>query len=165
MDRITEHDLDNEADKAGSYDLALRRLGLSWSDVIRDDGTNLAETSVSRDPAVGVSVDLGERAVNLTNALDDYQFVSDLDTLIQGLIKNGDPEGELNRTVAIQELYERNAEGSFLRAFGSRALYEAGHDLRRDANEQTSEFIKTNIQSNDRTSHDELVASLKRYKK
>lgn len=165
MDKITEHDLDNEADKAGSYDLALRRLGLSWRDVIRDDGTSLAEASGPKEPTVGPSVDLGERAINLTTALEEYQQSSDADTLIQGFMTNGDPEGDLDRTVVIQELHERSAESAFLRAFGSRALYEAGHDLRRDANEQINEFIKTNIDSDDKTSRDKLAASLSRYKK
>jgi len=128
----TEASLDSAADKRGSYDLGYLALGLSASQIEREvdalraklSGTAIAEEPVS--PSVDVS--LKDRAKYLLASIDDYSAYSKSCGNTRRLEGHGASIGEIDKSSESQQYHFNNGDANFFKAYGNRALIDAGWD-------------------------------------
>ncbi len=169
--KITEKQLDNYINvTGGSYDDAFRHFGVTPEQIIYEKNEEEAVEDVIPN---GPSVDLGERAINLSLALDDYLKANKLQSFNNASSYNqkiSERYGskEVSRIINSEGEARIRADEAFARAFGSEALVAAGYDpehIDRETKSESVTFINAYTGRTNENKRKKLRKRLDEYKK
>lgn len=126
----TEANLERAADARGSYDLGYLALGLSASKIEREVDalrTKLSGAAVAEEPILP-SVDVKYRAKHLLASIDAYSAYSKSCGNTRRLEGRGASISEIDESSESQQYHFNNGDAKFFKAYGNRALIDAGWD-------------------------------------
>jgi hypothetical protein len=162
---ITEDELDEYAEKRGSYRFAFKHFGITDEELAALDAPEIPT-------AYGVSVNLGKRAVHLLGALKEYSAASRsegfdraLHTIRQvNLEESYDPK-TIGKILKKTDTAFKRGEKEFDQAFGSRALIDGDFDpeeVMRYRYEDRSKFLDSFTGPGTKSEREKLRRRLRR---
>jgi len=166
----TEASLDIAAEKRCSYDLGYLELGLSASQIEREVDAlraKLSGAAIAEEPiSPGVDVSLKHRAKYLLEAIDAYSAYSKSCGNTRRLEGCGASIGEIDKSSESQQHHFNNGDAKFFKAYGNRALIDAGWDpnyVGTRANADATSFVDliTGPNPNNKNAREDLRKVLK----
>ena len=181
---ITEQELDDYAEKRGSYDAAYRHFGISADELKTMSvdyplGTEAETTSEDDEDeiekVVGPSILIAKRALHLTNALVHYSKASKaggvdraLDTPHSKDLYNRYDENGLVRIIGSRGPAKTKGDAEFLKATGSQEMIDAGEapsQVGYNGQLEAIKFVKRYVGSEKRSIREKYRRSLKKQQK
>ena len=135
--KVTEKQLDDYVETRNcSYSDAYEHFGVTPSEIVLENSQPNAKKSPS--------VNLGERAIHLSNALNSYLRASKLDGFSRASgykehIQNHYDIEDINNIGGSEKRFTKTGDKEFSKAFGGRALIDAGYD---------AGFVKDELKAN-----------------
>ena len=135
--KVTEKQLDDYVKTRNcSYGDAYEHFGVTPSEVVLEN----SQTDTDKFP----SVNLGERAIHLSNALDSYLRASKLDGFNRASgykehIQNRYDIEDIDNISGSEKRFTKTGDKEFFKAFGGRALIDAGYG---------AEFVHNELEGN-----------------
>jgi hypothetical protein len=164
---ISEEELDDYAEKRGSYRFAFKRFGITDEELSALDGPE-----VEIPTAYGVSVNLGQRALHLLNALKEYSassrsegFDRALHTVRQRDLEENYSPKTIGKILKKSDTAFRRGEKEFDEAFGSHALIDGDFDpeeVMRYRHEDRNEFLDSFTGQGTKSEREKLRRRLRR---